>query len=119
MIAWKDEFNASVNLLMSAKVRDLHHVEYHGLCDLLYSSLGDNVRLLPNHLHQIFLRHEHRVVLSVTKVEIIVPQCWYVSQLASFYAYPLQDVHDNQCILKFSWNIVTVNRASQRQDVIR
>jgi hypothetical protein len=119
MIARQEEFNASVNLLMSAKVRDLHHVQYHGLRELLNPWLGDYVRLLPSHLHQISVRHEHRVVLSVTKIEIIVLQCWDLSQLASFYAYPLRDVRGDQCILEVPWNVVVVNCASQRWDVIR
>jgi len=87
---------------MLAKVRDLHHVEYHGLRELLYPRLGDDVRLLSNRLHQISVRCEHHVVLSITKVEIIVLQCWDLSQLAFFYAYPLQDVRDDQCILEVS-----------------
>jgi hypothetical protein len=87
MIEFQEEFNTSVNLPMSAKVRDLHHVEYRGLREILYPSLGDDARLLTSDLHQIYVRHKHRIVLSITKVEIVVLQCWDLSQLASFYVY--------------------------------
>jgi hypothetical protein len=118
MIAHQEDFNAIVNLTMSAKVRYLHHIEYRGLCELLNPRLGDYARILPSHLHQISIGHEHRVVLYVPKVEIIVLQGWDLSQLDFFYVYPLWDVRGDQCILGVPWNVVAVNHASQSQDVI-
>jgi hypothetical protein len=62
--------------------------------------------------------HEHRVVLSVSKVEIIILQGWDLSQLASDHAYPLRDVHGDQSVLVVPWDVVRVNRTIQRRDII-
>jgi hypothetical protein len=103
---------------MSVEVRDLHDIQYRGLCELLYPRLGDYARFLPNRLHQISMGHKHRVVLSASKVEITILQGWDLSQLASNYVYPLRDVHGDQSLLEVSWNDVAVHRTSQRQDLI-
>jgi hypothetical protein len=74
MIARQEEFNARVNFLMSAKMRNLHYIQYHGLRHLLNPWLGDYLRLLPSGLRQISMGCEHGVVLSISKVKIIVLQ---------------------------------------------
>jgi hypothetical protein len=38
--------------------------------------------------------------------------------MASNYAYPLQDVRGDQSVLLVLWDVVMVNRASQRRDII-
>jgi hypothetical protein len=104
---------------MSAKMRDLHDVQYCGLRDLLYPRLGDYVSLLPSRLHQVSMRCEHCIVLSVSEFEFIVVQRWDFSQLDSFYMDPLWDVCGDQNVLKVLWDVVMVNHASERRDVIR
>jgi hypothetical protein len=42
--------------------------------ELLNPRMGDQARLLPICLHQISVRHEHRAVISVSNVEVIVIQ---------------------------------------------
>jgi hypothetical protein len=53
------------------------------------------MRHLPTHLHQVSMWHEHHVVLSVSKVEIIILQGWDLSQLASFGMYTVINVYSN------------------------
>jgi hypothetical protein len=104
---------------MSTKVRNIHDIQYHGLREILYPQLGDYVRLLPSHIHQVSMRCEHRVVLPVVEIEIVVLQRWDQSQIASNHAYPLQDVRGDQCVLEVSWDVVAVDRANQGWDIIR
>jgi hypothetical protein len=87
---------------MLAKMRDLHDIQYCGLRELLNPRLGDYARLLPSHIHQISKGHEHRMVLFVSKVKVIVLQGWDLSQLASNYVYPLRDVRADQSVLEVS-----------------
>jgi hypothetical protein len=75
MIAQQEDFNASVNLLMPTKMRDLRYIEYRGLHQLFYPRLGDYARILPSRLHQISMGSEHGIVLSISKVKVIVLQC--------------------------------------------
>ena len=72
MVAQQEEFNASVNHLVTTKMGNLHHIEHSGLHELLNPRLGDQVRLLPIFLRQISMECEHSIVLSISKVEVIV-----------------------------------------------
>jgi hypothetical protein len=71
MIAQQEEFNASVNLLMLAEVGDLHHVQDHGVCNLLNPWQGNYLGLLPSRLHQVPMWCEYRIVLSISEVDVI------------------------------------------------
>jgi hypothetical protein len=104
---------------MSAKVRNLHDIQYCGLCEPLYPQLGDYVRVLTSHLHQVSIRCEHRVDLPVTEIQIVVLQRWALSQLASNHAYPLRDVCGDQCVLEVPWDVVVVDHAIQGRDINR
>jgi hypothetical protein len=119
MISRKEEFNASINLMMSAKMRNFHYIKYSGLHQLLNPRMGDYVRVFPSCLHQVSMTGKHGVALSVSKVKVIVLQGWDLSQLASNYAYPLRYVHGDKSVLLVPWDVVTVNRANQRWDIIR
>jgi hypothetical protein len=119
MIKLQEEFNASINLLMSTKMRNFHDIQYSGLHQDLYPRPGYYARILPSCLHQVSMRCVHGVVLSIDDIEITVLQGWDLSQLASKYAYPLRDVRGDQSVLIFLWDVVAVNRASQRRDIIR
>jgi hypothetical protein len=61
---------------------------------------------------------EHRIFLSVSKVEIVDLEIWDQSQLRSTCVYPLREVHSDPCVLKFMRDVFTTNRASQRRDVV-
>jgi hypothetical protein len=74
MVARQEEFSASINLLVLAKMGNLHHIEYSGLHQLLNPWLGDRVRLLLSGLRPVFVGCEHFIVLSISKVEVIVLQ---------------------------------------------
>jgi hypothetical protein len=75
MIALREEFNASVNLLMLAKMMNLHHVKYSGLHEIFNPWLGDYVRILPSGLHQVSVGCDHGIVISISKVKFVVLQC--------------------------------------------
>jgi hypothetical protein len=74
------------------------------------------VRLLPSRLHQVSMRCEHRIVLSISKVEVIVLQQWDLSQLIPNYAYSFWDVRGDQSVLEVLWDAVAVNHAIQGWD---
>jgi hypothetical protein len=119
MIAQQEEFNPIVNLLMSAKMRNLHHVEYSGLHQLLYPQLGDAAKLLPIGIRKKSMGREHGIVLSVVEIEITILQGWDLSQLTSHYTYSLWNIHGHQCVLKILWDAIAVNCTSQGKDIIR
>jgi hypothetical protein len=48
MITQKEEFNASINLLVTTKMGNLHDIQHNGLCQPLNPWLGDEARLLPS-----------------------------------------------------------------------
>jgi hypothetical protein len=119
MVARQEEFNTSVNLLMSIKVGDLHHVQDRGSREILNPRLGDYLGLLPSRLHHLPLRHEHRIVLPISEVEVIDLERWDQSQLGSNCVYPLQEVLSDEHVLKVTWDIVMDNYTSQRRSVVR
>jgi hypothetical protein len=53
MVSQQEDFNTSVNLLMSVEVGYLHYIQDRGLRELLYPRLGDYAWLLPSCLHQV------------------------------------------------------------------
>jgi hypothetical protein len=102
---------------MSAKVGDFNHIQDRGVHELLNPRLGDYIGLLPICLHQVPMRHEYRIVLLVSRVEVIDLEIWDLSQLGSNCTYPLQEVHSDQCVFEIMWDTVVVNHAIQRRDV--
>jgi len=76
MIAQQEDFNTSVNLLMSTEVGDIYHVQDRGSRELLNPQLGNYIGFLPSHIHQVPMWHEHRIVLSVFEVEVIDLERW-------------------------------------------
>jgi hypothetical protein len=58
--------NAHVNLLVPSKMWYLHHVQDSGPHDVHSPRLGDDLRLLPLGLGQIFVMCEHAIALSVS-----------------------------------------------------
>ena len=54
------------------------------------------------------MRGEHGVVISVSKVKVTYLQGWDLSQLDSFYMYPLQDVCGDQNVLIVPWDAIVV-----------
>jgi hypothetical protein len=59
------------------------------------------------------------MVFSVSKVKVNVLQGWDLSQLDSNYVYPLWDVRSDQSVLVVLGDVVAVNDAIQRHDIIR
>jgi hypothetical protein len=117
MVAPQEEFKARVNLLMSSKVGDLHHVQDRQPCNLFNPWLGNNLGLLPHHLHQVPMWCKHHIFLSVSKVEITNLEIWDQSQLRSNCVYPLREVNSDMCVLKVTRDVVMNNYASQMWDV--
>jgi hypothetical protein len=65
------------------------------------------------------MRGEHGVVIFVSKVKVTILQGWDLSQMDSNYAYSLQDVRGDQCVLVVPWDFFLVNCTIQGWDIIR
>jgi hypothetical protein len=70
-------------------------------------------------LHQVPMWCEHRIVLSVSEVEVVDLESWDQSQLRSNCVYPLREVRSDECVLKVMRDTVMANCTSQWQGVVR
>jgi hypothetical protein len=62
---------------------------------------------------------QHRIVLSVSEVEVVDLESWDQSQLGSNCVYPLREVRSDERVLKVTRDTVMANCTSQRQGVVR
>jgi hypothetical protein len=104
---------------MYAEVGDLHEIKDRRSCNILDPWLGNYLGILSSCIHHVPMQCEHRIVISVSQVEITNIKSWHQPQLWSDYAYPLWEVRSDDPVLKVMRDVFTTNCASQRWDVVR